>query len=389
MVLFVTNYNIPKKCFIYLEKPYIFAGNQNKSSMELNLMTDEAVELLRQLIQIPSVSREEQAAADRLQQFMEKRGIATHRDGNNVWCLSPKFDRSKPTLLLNSHIDTVKPVNGWQHNPFEATVENGRIYGLGSNDAGASVVCLLQSYRQLIQTEQPYNLIFLASCEEEVSGKNGIERILPQLPPVQVAIVGEPTGMQPAIAEKGLMVLDVTVHGRSGHAARNEGDNAIYKAIKDIEWFQQFEFPEQSPLLGPVKMTVTVIQAGTQHNVVPDQCVFTVDIRSNEKYTNEQIYECVTKHIGGTARARSFRLNSSHIPESHPLVQRMLREGRTPFGSPTLSDQALMHFPSLKIGPGDSARSHTADEYIEIAEIHHAIKLYLTLLDQLNLQEGR
>ena len=240
----------------------------------------------------------------------------------------------------------------------------------------------------LIKKEQPYNLIFLASCEEEVSGKNGIEKVLPQLPPIDVALVGEPTGMQPAIAEKGLMVLDVTVHGRSGHAARNEGDNAIYKAIKDISWFQNFEFPEKSQLLGPVKMTVTIINSGTQHNVIPDQCVFTVDIRSNEKYTNEEIYDFVSKHIAGNAQARSFRLNSSCIPETHPLVQRIVQQGRTPFGSPTLSDQALMRFPSLKMGPGDSARSHTANEYIKIGEIKEAIGLYIEILDQIKIQNN-
>lgn len=354
--------------------------------MNLDFLTDEAIGLLQQLIQTPSISRDEKAAANLLQQFIEERGITTYRDSNNIWCLSPAFDSGKPTLLLNSHIDTVKPVSGWKHNPFEATIENNRIYGLGSNDAGASLVCLLQCFRRLTQKNQPYNLIFLASCEEEVSGKNGIEMVLPQLPPVDVALVGEPTGMQPAIAEKGLMVLDVTVHGRSGHAARNEGDNAIYKAIKDMEWFRTFEFPEQSPLLGPVKMTVTIVQAGTQHNVVPDQCTFTVDIRTNEKYSNEEIFDFVSKQIIGEAHARSFRLNSSHIAESHPLVQRIIREGRVPFGSPTLSDQALMRFPSLKMGPGDSARSHTADEYIKTEEIREAIELYCRILDQTDIR---
>lgn len=356
--------------------------------MNIDILTNEAVKLLQKLIQTPSISREEQGAADVLQQFIEKCGIPTWRDGNNVWCLAPDYDANKPTILLNSHIDTVKPVNGWTYAPFEATIENDCIYGLGSNDAGASVVCLLQSFRELIKKEQPYNLIFLASCEEEVSGKNGIEKVLPQLPPIDVALVGEPTGMQPAIAEKGLMVLDVTVHGRSGHAARNEGDNAIYKAIKDISWFQNFEFPEKSQLLGPVKMTVTIINSGTQHNVIPDQCVFTVDIRSNEKYTNEEIYDFVSKHIAGNAQARSFRLNSSCIPETHPLVQRIVQQGRTPFGSPTLSDQALMRFPSLKMGPGDSARSHTANEYIKIGEIKEAIGLYIEILDQIKIQNN-
>lgn len=350
---------------------------------DLTLYTSEAITLLSALIGIPSISREEDKAADFLQDYIEGTGIMTGRSGNNIWCISPNFDLQKPTILLNSHIDTVKPVNGWRKQPFTAKIDNGKLYGLGSNDAGASVVSLFQAYRHLSTTEQAYNLIFLASCEEEVSGKDGIESVLPQLPPIALGIVGEPTEMHPAIAEKGLMVLDVTAHGKAGHAARNEGENAIYKAFQDIQWFRDYRFPKESNLLGPVKMSVTQVNAGTQHNVVPDICNFVVDIRSNECYTNEELFAEICSHIGSEAKARSFRLNSSHIEAEHPFVQRAIRLGRTPFGSPTLSDQALMRFPSVKIGPGKSSRSHTADEYIVLSEIEEAIQLYIELLDGL------
>ena len=344
-------------------------------------MTDEAVGLLKELIAIPSVSREEAQAADCLQRYIELQGMETGRKGNNVWCLSPAFDLKRPTLLLNSHIDTVKPVAGWRKPPFTPIESNGRLYGLGSNDAGASVVSLLQVFLALCRTAQPYNLVFLASCEEEVSGAGGIECVLPLLPPITFALVGEPTEMQPAIAEKGLMVLDVTATGRSGHAARDEGDNAIYKVLDDVAWFRDYRFPRVSPLLGPVKMSVTQVNAGTQHNVIPDRCTFVVDIRSNECYTNEELFAEICRHLHCEAKARSFRLGSSHAPEGHPLVQRAIELGRVPFGSPTLSDQALMPFPSMKMGPGKSSRSHTADEFIFIKEIEEAIGLYLRLLD--------
>lgn len=352
---------------------------------DTSIMSAEAIELLKALIEIPSISRDEERAADCLQQYIEMQGMSTGRKGNNVWCISPSFDLKRPTILLNSHIDTVKPVSGWRHDPFTPKEENGRLYGLGSNDAGASVVSLLQVFMELCRTPQHYNLIYLASCEEEVSGKEGIESVLPLLPPIQVALVGEPTEMQPAIAEKGLMVLDVTAYGKSGHAARNEGDNAIYKVLDDIAWFRDHRFPKESPLLGPVKMSVTILNAGTQHNVVPDRCTFTVDIRSNECYTNQELFKEIEQHIRCEAKARSFRLSSSHIDPSHPLVKRAVALGRTPFGSPTLSDQALMSFPSLKMGPGKSSRSHTADEYIMLREIEEAIPLYLELLDGLKL----
>ena len=348
---------------------------------DLTTMTDEAVGLLKTLIAIPSVSREEEQAADCLQRYIELQGMETGRKGNNVWCLSPAFDLKRPTLLLNSHIDTVKPVAGWRKDPFTPTDSNGRLYGLGSNDAGASVVSLLQVFLALCRKAQPYNLVFLASCEEEVSGAGGIECVLPLLPPITFALVGEPTEMQPAIAEKGLMVLDVTATGRSGHAARDEGDNAIYKVLDDVAWFRDYRFPRVSPLLGPVKMSVTQVNAGTQHNVIPDRCTFVVDIRSNECYTNEELFAEICRHLHCEAKARSFRLGSSHAPEGHPLVQRAIELGRVPFGSPTLSDQALMPFPSMKMGPGKSSRSHTADEFIFIKEIEEAIGLYLSLLD--------
>lgn len=353
--------------------------------MNIEDRVNEAVCLLEQMVGMPSASREEQDVADLLESFMQRKRLNPRREGNNLWCVAPSYHPEKPTLLLNAHIDTVRPSASWTKEPFRATREGERIYGLGTNDDGASVVSLLQAHIELSRREQPYNLIFLASCEEEVSGRNGIESVLPLLPPVDVALVGEPTGMQPAVAEKGLMVLDVTAHGKSGHAAREEGENAIYKALEDLEWFRTYRFPEVSPMLGSVKMSVTVIHAGTQHNVVPDECTFTVDVRSNEFYSNEEIYRIVCSHTSCEVKARSFRLNSSRIDTAHPLVARAEALGRTPFGSPTLSDQALMRFPSLKMGPGDSARSHTADEYITIPEIREAIGMYVRLLDGLQI----
>ena len=344
----------------------------------------DAIDLLKKMIGIPSPSREERCVADMLEKQMDQWNLAPKRCGNNVWCVADGFDGQLPTLLLNSHIDTVRPADGWTFPPFEATTtDEERIYGLGSNDAGASVVSLLAAFRYLAECDRAYNLVFIASCEEEVSGKDGIESVLPGLPPIALGLVGEPTGMQPAIAEKGLMVLDVTAVGRSGHAAREEGDNAIYKVLDDIAWLRDYRFEKVSPLLGPVKMSVTVINAGTQHNVVPDRCTFTVDIRSNECYTNEELFAEISRHLKCEARARSFRLSSSHIDANHPLVKRAVALGRTPFGSPTLSDQALMRFPSLKMGPGKSSRSHTADEYVMVSEIEEAIGLYLELLDGL------
>lgn len=360
--------------------------------MQMNMKTDtdtlaaEAVELLGRLIAVPSVSRDEARAADLLEAYMtDDCRLEVRRDGNNLWSVAPGYGESRPTLLLCAHIDTVKPVAGWQRDPFVPSLEGDRLYGLGSNDDGASLVSLLQAFRVLSGRGLPYNLVFLASAEEEVSGRGGAEHVLPMLPHIDVALVGEPTGMQPAVAEKGLMVLDVTAHGRSGHAARDEGDNAIYHAMDDMQWFRTHRWPRVSPVLGPVKMSVTVVNAGTQHNVVPDTCTFTVDVRSNECYTNEELYRMICREVKGDVHARSFRLNSSGIDPSHPLVCRLTAMGRQPFGSPTLSDQALMPFPSLKMGPGDSARSHTADEYIRLPEIAGAIDLYLEALGGLQL----
>ena len=346
----------------------------------------EAIDLLKGMISRPSFSREETAVADYLQQRWTDAGHHVFRKGNNLWLIAPGFDFAKPTLLLNSHIDTVKPVAGWQRDPFlPEETDDDRLYGLGSNDAGASVVSLYEAFRILTAKPQPYNLLFLASCEEEVSGKNGLESVLPELPPIHFAVVGEPTGMRPAIAEKGLMVLDCVATGKAGHAARDEGVNAIYKAIEDINWFSTYQFPDYSDLLGRVKMTVTMIHAGTQHNVVPDRCEFTVDIRTNEFYSNERLFELIQAQVGCEVKARSFRLNSSRLDPKHPFVRRTLMLGKMPFGSPTLSDQALMRFPSVKIGPGDSARSHSADEFIHTYEIREAIATYVRLLNGLCL----
>ncbi len=345
----------------------------------------EAISLLSQLIAIESFSGNENNASDFLERYIEMKGYIVARKDNNIWLQSSGFDISKPTLLLNSHIDTVKPGSGWKKNPFSPLIDNGKLFGLGSNDAGASVVCLLSAFFYLTQHQQSYNLIFAASCEEEISGKNGIESLLNELPKIDFAIVGEPTGMHLAVAEKGLMVLDCLVTGVAGHAARNEGENAIYKAMTQIEWFKNYRFAKKSDLLGDVKMTVTQINSGTQHNVVPDACTYVVDIRSNELYSNQEILDEINKHIDGEVIARSTRLTSTATPQNHPIVLRGRELNRTLFGSPTLSDQALMPFPSLKMGPGESSRSHTADEYILLEEISEAINIYIQLLDGLSL----
>jgi acetylornithine deacetylase len=342
--------------------------------------TNEAVELLKQLISTPSVSREETDAANILADFIEKCGLPCERIGNNL-LVREELDEEKPTVLLCAHIDTVKPVSTWTRDPFTPTVEGDRLYGLGSNDCGGGLVSMLQAYRCLRGKTTKYNLVYLASCEEEVSGQNGFSLALPHLPKIDVAIVGEPTGMQPAIAEKGLMVIDGIAHGKSGHAARNEGVNAIYEALDDLVWLRDHQFRKKSLLLGQTKMTVTVLNSGTQHNVVPDECRFIIDVRPNEFYQNEYLFNFLQKHMKKCElKARSFRLSSSHIPVGHPLVQRCIKMGMVPFGSPTLSDQALMPFPSFKLGPGDSARSHSADEYICISEMANAIETYVSLL---------
>lgn len=345
--------------------------------------TGEAVSLLSHLIATPSVSRDERRAADIMEEELVRCGFTPQREANNVWAIGSCQREDRPTLLLNAHIDTVKPVASYTHNPYEPSLEDGTLYGLGSNDCGGGLVSLLQVFRELSASERcPYNLVYLASAEEEVSGKDGISRALPLLPHIDVAIVGEPTGMQPAVAEKGLMVVDITAHGKSGHAARNEGVNAIYEALDDLCWIRSHRFDRVSRFLGPTKMQATVVNAGTQHNVVPDECKIVVDVRTNELYTNEEVFDIISSHCKSECRARSFRLHSSRIDLNHPLVERCVALGLQPFGSPTLSDQALMPFASLKLGPGQSARSHSADEYIKVSEIEHAIGLYLRLLER-------
>ena len=347
--------------------------------MDINQYTQEAVDLLQRLISTPSVSREEHAAADLFEQQVKAWGLPCRRIGNNI-LVHEDLDPQKPTLLLNAHIDTVKPVSTWTRDPFNPTIEGDRLYGLGANDCGGGLVSLLAAYRLLRGTTQ-YNLVYLASCEEEVSGEGGFRMALPELPKIDVAIVGEPTGMQPAIAEKGLMVIDGTAYGKSGHAARNEGVNAIYEALDDLVWLRDYRFKKESPLLGPTKMTVTVLNSGSQHNVIPDECHFVIDVRTNEYYQNEYLFAFLQKHVKSELKARSFRLSSSHIAVGHPLVMRCIKLGMNPFGSPTLSDQALMPFPSLKLGPGESSRSHTADEFICISEIANAIETYCNLIN--------
>lgn len=348
-------------------------------------LTIEAVDLLSEMIAIQSFSREEKAVADYLEHYIESKGYKSLRNDNNLWLISPGFDSLKPTILLNSHIDTVKPVSAWVKNPFVPEIVNGNLYGLGSNDAGASVVCLLHTFFNLTQKPQSYNLIFSATAEEEISGKNGIESLIHELPKIDFAIIGEPTGMHLAVAEKGLMVLDCISKGIAGHAARNEGDNAIYNALNDIAWFRKYNFEKKSDLLGEVKMTVTQINAGTQHNVVPDRCSFVVDVRSNEMYSNEEILEEIQKHIHAEVIARSTRLCSTASPLNHPIIKRGIELNRNIYGSPTLSDQALIKFNSVKMGPGESERSHTADEYIKIEEIEDALNIYIELLDKIEI----
>lgn len=347
-------------------------------------IVSDSIDLLIAMIGIPSLSKEEKDVADLLEKKFIQWGLAPSRCGNNIWLRSANWSDDKPVILLNSHIDTVKPAKGWSYEPFKATLETGKITGLGSNDAGASVVSLLGAFRYLSGIENRYyNLLYCASAEEEISGAHGIASILDQLGKIDLAIVGEPTQMQIAIAEKGLLVLDCEAKGKSGHAARNEGENAIYKAIKDIQILEQYKFPKTSTVLGPVKMTVTQIEAGQQHNVVPDSCRFVVDVRTNEHYSNEEAFQIISGLIESEVHPRSFRLNSSGIPATHPLVLRGVAMGLELYGSPTTSDQAVIPYPSIKMGPGDSARSHTANEYIFEREISDGIRTYIDLLKSL------
>jgi acetylornithine deacetylase len=359
--------------------------DKNTNNPEGNKTGAEAVELLKMLVSTPSLSRHEEKAADIVEAFFKNKGFSPNRKGNNIYVWAGEKDETKPTLLLNSHIDTVKPSDQWTYDPFVPTLENGKLTGLGSNDAGAPLVSLITTFLILSQKEQPYNLLFAASAEEEISGKNGISSVLDEFGHIDLGIIGEPTQMQMAVAEKGLMVLDCIAHGKQGHAAREEGVNAIYEALPDIEWFKTYRFPEESEFLGPVKMTVTGIKAGSQHNVVPDTCEFMVDVRINEHYSNRELYELISENVKCDVKARSFRLNSSGIPVDHPVVQRGINLGLSYYGSPTTSDQAVMNFTTLKIGPGDSARSHTADEYVYLHEIEKGIETYVKLLDNLQL----
>lgn len=344
----------------------------------------DAIVLLKELISIPSFSKEEAYTAAALTKFLGVKGIAHTRIGNNVFAQNLHFNESKPTILLNSHHDTVKPNSGYTIDPFSAVEKDGKIFGLGSNDAGGALVSLIATFLHFYEEKNlKYNVIIAATAEEEISGHNGIEKILPELGNIAFAIVGEPTQMQMAIAEKGLLVLDCTAEGKAGHAARNEGDNAIYKAIKDIEWISSYRFPKESPLLGPVKMSVTVISTENKaHNVVPSQCTFVTDIRVNELYNFQEVLGIIQEHVTSTVKPRSLRMRSSLIPQDHPLVQAGIKLGRKCYGSPTTSDKALMPFPALKMGPGDSARSHTADEYIFVKEIEEGIDLYIEIMKE-------
>ena len=343
-----------------------------------------AIELLRSLISVPSFSKTEDQTADILIDFLTKKNIPVHRHGNNIWVKSLNQNPEYPTLLLNSHHDTVKPVAGWQRDPFTPTIEKDILYGLGSNDAGASLVSLLAVFLHFYTRKNlPVNLLFLASAEEEISGTNGVEAVLPKLGKIDFGMVGEPTDMQMATAEKGLLVLDGIATGKAGHAARDEGENAIYVALRDIEYLQNLRFEKVSEQLGPIKISVTQIQAGTQHNVVPDKCKFVVDVRTTAAYSNQEVFDFLNKHTTSTLKARSTRLEPSGISIHHPLIQSGKKLGISTFGSATLSDQAMMKFPTLKMGPGDSSRSHTADEFILLSEIKNGIDTYIHLLENL------
>ena len=351
--------------------------------MDIGTANNEALNLLRKLIATPRTSRNESEAADIIQQDLVAHGYEPQRIGDNILCIGHNYNPDRPAILLNSHIDTVKPVATWTRNPYSPDIENGRLYGIGSNDAGGSLASLLYSFYLKDAEVGNSNLIFLATCQEEVSGIGGMRMMAGLLPPIDVALIGEPTQMQPAIAEKGLMVLDFEIHGKSGHAARSGGINAIYRAMCLINQIKEFQFEKSSALLGPVRMSVTMINSGTQHNVIPDLCTMTVDIRSNEFYSNTEILETIQHMLPEwcNVKPRSLDLNSSSIDTQHPLIQRSISLGLTPFGSPTLSDQSILKCQSFKMGPGASDRSHTADEYILLDELSEAIPLYMSILN--------
>lgn len=349
----------------------------------LDIRTREAIDLLVSLIETPSFSREEEKTASLLKKFLAARHIAVHQKGNNVWALNKHFNRANPTLLLNSHHDTVKPNPAYTRNPFLASVEDGKLFGLGSNDAGGPLVSLVATFLHIYDRELPINVVLAATAEEEISGTGGIELIWHDLPRIDFAIVGEPTLMDIAIAEKGLLVLDCTAVGKPGHAAREEGVNAIYEAIKDIDWFRSYSFPKVSDMLGRVKMSVTVIRAGQAHNQVPPECQFTVDVRVTDAYTLEEVLTIIRAHVACQVVPRSLRLQPSGIAPNHPLVKAGTAIGKKTYGSPTTSDQALIPVPSIKMGPGDSARSHSADEFIYLHEIREGIASYVALIENL------
>ncbi|HKG07253.1 MAG TPA: M20 family metallo-hydrolase [Pedobacter sp.] len=345
-------------------------------------LQQDSLGLLKQLIAIQSFSKEEDKTAAAIEQFLQQRDIKTFRKLNNIWAYNKYFDASKPTVLLNSHHDTVRPNSGYTRDPYDAAVEYGKLYGLGSNDAGGCLVSLIATFLYFYdQEELKYNLCLATTAEEEISGNNGLELVLPDLGELDFAIVGEPTQMNLAIAERGLLVLDCVATGKAGHAAREEGDNAIYKALKDIEWFRNYKFSKVSEVFGPLKMTVTIINAGSQHNVVPATCTFTVDVRVTDAYANEEVLKIIRTNVDCEVTPRSIRLKPSSIDKEHPLVRAGVAMGRTTYGSPTTSDQALLSIPSVKVGPGDSARSHMADEYIYVDEIAEGIALYISMLE--------
>ena len=352
--------------------------------MTTDKLTYEATELLKELISLESLSGQENKTADAIEKFFAKHGVKTSRNGNNVLARNSQYDPKKPIILLNSHHDTVKPNADWTLNPFESIVKDEKLFGLGSNDAGGALVSLIATFLYFNEQKNPkYNFIMAATAEEENSGKGGVVSVLPELGKIDFAIVGEPTEMKMAIAEKGLMVLDCTAKGKSGHAARDVGENAITNAIKDIEWFHTYKFPKVSESLGPVKMSVTIINAGSQHNVIPDTCKFVVDVRSIDSYTNEEIVEIIRKHVKCDVVPRSTRLNASGIDKDHLIVRTAKKLGIETFGSATSSDMPLLKVPAVKIGPGKSERSHTADEFIWLKEIEEGIGIYIKLLDQI------
>ncbi len=344
-------------------------------------LTKEAIDLLQQLIAKQSFSSEEDETALLIMQWFSTHDIKFESKNHNVWAKNKHFDALKPTILLNSHHDTVKPNKAYTRDPYKPEIIDGKLYGLGSNDAGGCLVSLMALFTYFYQEENlKYNLVIVASAEEENSGANGLNSMLSVIPPIDVAIVGEPTLMQLAVAEKGLLVLDCVAHGKAGHAAHGLGDNSIYKAMEAIDWFRTFEFPKVSEALGKMKMTVTQVNAGTQHNVIPAECSFVVDVRVTDAYTNQEVLEIVKKNVYVKVKERSLRLNSSAIPLEHPLVKSGISLGRATYGSPTLSDQSVLSCPSLKLGPGDSLRSHTADEFIYVNEIEEGVELYIEVL---------